>query len=144
MSYFAGSYVKIDHAYWYAGGIVFSSAFNTCIYHPFRQFMFLTAGKIRVACSGLIYQKSLRISKCTMEEGQTGQIINILSTDLNKLDDGLSHLYEVWKGPIEAMAFFFVIYSEIGSAALIGFAFLFSFIPLKGKISNTCEEKIVR
>lgn len=137
MSYFArsdGTDVTIDDAYWYAGGVVFSSAFYTGIYHPFVLCMFTTSCKIRVACSGLIYQKALRISKSSVKEGQTGQIINLLSTDLVKLDNGLTFLYDIWKGPLEAFAFFIIIYSEIGSAALVGFGFLISFVPLKGEI----------
>lgn len=136
MSYFArsdGTDVTIDDAYWYAGGVVFSSAFYMVIYHPFVFYGITASCKIRVACSGLIYQKALRISKSSMKEGQTGQIINLLSSDLIKLDYGMVFLYDVWKGPLEALAFFIIIYMEIGSAAFAGFGFLIGFIPLKGR-----------
>lgn len=87
---------------------------------------------MRVACSGLIYKKSLRLLKSTTEEGQSGKIINLLSNDLSKFDIGLAFLHDVWKGPLEAATFFIVIYNEIGLAAVAGMAFLASFIPLQG------------
>lgn len=85
-----------------------------------------------MACSGLIYQKTLRLLKSSSEEGQSGKIINLLSNDLAKFDIGLAFLHDVWKGPLEAITFFVVIYMEIGIAAIGGMAFLASFIPLQG------------
>lgn len=87
---------------------------------------------MRVACSGLIYRKSLRLRKSAAKEGQNGHIINLLSNDLSQFDDGLLYLHDVWKGPLEALAFFIVIYIEIGIAAAVGMAFLICFIPLQG------------
>lgn len=89
-----------------------------------------------IGCSGLIYKKSVRLLKSAAEEGQNGTIINLLSNDLSKFDIGLAFLHDVWKGPFEALAFFIVIYMEIGVAAVAGMAFLASFIPLQGKFND--------
>lgn len=104
------------------------------VYHWFIYYLFNTSAKIRVACAGLIYQKVLRLSKSSAEEGQNGKIVNLISTDLAKFDDGLTFLYDVWKGPLQAIVFFVVIYMEIGVAAFAGMAFMASFVPLQGKI----------
>lgn len=136
VGYFAqteGVDITLNDAYWYASGIVFSTAFMIITFHPFILFIFKTACKVRVACSGLIYQKTLRLLKSSTEEGQSGKIINLLSNDLAKFDIGLAFLHDVWKGPLEALAFFVVIYIEIGISAVAGMAFLFSFVPLQGK-----------
>lgn len=125
--------ITLSDAYWYATGIVISTAFMTLTFHPFILYIFKTACKVRVACSGLVYRKSLRLRKSSAEEGQNGQIINLLSNDLSKFDIGLAFLHDVWKGPLEALTFFIVIYLEIGIAAVVGMAFLVSFIPLQGK-----------
>lgn len=125
--------VTLNDAYWYASGIVFSTAFMIITFHPFILYIFKTSCKVRVACSGLIYQKTLRLLKSSAEEGQNGKIINLLSSDLAKFDIGLAFLHDVWKGPLEALVFFVVIYIEIGIAAVAGMAFLASFIPLQGK-----------
>lgn len=126
----------LEDAYWYATGIVLSTAFMIVTFHPFILYIFKTSCKVRIACSGLIYQKSLRLMKSSTEEGQNGLIINLLSSDLAKFDIGLAFLHDVWKGPLEALVFFIVIYIEIGVAAVAGMAFLASFIPLQGKRPN--------
>ncbi|XP_055326166.1 ATP-binding cassette sub-family C member 4-like, partial [Sitodiplosis mosellana] len=123
--------ITLDDAYWYASGIVLSTAFITLTYHPYMLYMFKTASKVRVACSGLIYQKSLRLLKSSAEEGQNGKIINLLSNDVAQLDRALAYLPDVLKGPLQALVFFVVIYMEIGVAAIAGMAFLISFIPLQ-------------
>lgn len=136
VGYFAQTKINpttLNDAYWYASGIVFSTVFMIATYHPFALYVYKTSYKIRVALSGLIYQKSLRILKSSAEEGQNGKIINLMSNDLTKIDIGLGFFHDFWKGPLEALTFFGIIYMEIGVSAVVGMAFLLSFIPLQGK-----------
>lgn len=128
--------ITLTDAYWYASGIVLSTAYITLTFHTFMVFLFKTSAKIRVACGGLIYQKSLRLRKSLAEGGQNGKVINLLSNDLVTLDIGLALIHEVLKGPFEAIVFFIVIYMEIGVAAVAGMVFLASFIPLQGISRN--------
>lgn len=69
-------------AYAYASGIVFSTAFMMCSFHPFLYYALNISCRTRVACSGLIYRKALRILKSSTKEGQNGKIINILSNGI--------------------------------------------------------------
>lgn len=127
--------ITSNDAYWYALGIILSTAYKVLTYHSLLLYLFKMSGKIRVACSGLIYQKSLRILKSSIEDGQIGKVIN-LSNDLAKLDEALPYLNDILKGPLEAFAFLVVIYMEIGVAAFVGMSFLASFNPLKGNKIN--------
>lgn len=101
--------------------------------HPFNFYMTKISTKIRLACSGLIYQKVLRLTKSSIDENQTGKIINLVSNDLDKFGDGVEALHDIWRGPLESAAFFTIIYMEIGVAAVVGMVFLLSFIPLQCK-----------
>ncbi len=125
--------ISLNYAYLYASGIVLSTAGLIVFYHPFNIYMLKTACKVRVACSGLIYEKSLRLLKSSTEEGQSGKIINLLSSDLAKFDIGFSFLHDIWKGPLQAVIVSGVIYMEIGLSAVVGMAFLVSFAPVQGK-----------
>lgn len=129
--------ITIQDAYWYAFGIVFASIAMVITFHPMILYIFKTAAKIRVGCSGLIYRKSLRLSKSSTEDGLNGKVINLLSNDLSKFDIGLAFIHDIWKGPIEMLVFGVVIYIEIGISAIIGMAFLASFIPLQGIYCET-------
>lgn len=135
VSYFAQTEttdITLSDAYWYASGIVLITAYMLATFHPFIFYIYAMACKMRVACSGLVYQKSLRLLRSSTEEGQSGRIIHLLSNDLPKFDLGMGYLHDVWKGPMQAVAYFVVIYMEIGIAGVAGMAFLVSFVPLQG------------
>lgn len=106
-------------------------------FHPTMLYIFRTSCCLRVACAGLMYQKTLRLSKSSAENGLNGKIINLLSNDLSKFDLCFGFIHDVWKGPMEAIVFFIVIYYEIGISAVIGMAFLVSFTPLQGISSSS-------
>lgn len=136
VSYFAQSdstQITSAEAYCYATGIVLSMTFTTFTLHPFLLFNSKTASKVRIACSGLIYRKILRITKSSIEDGQNGQIINLLSNDLSNLETRFILLYEIYAIPIEMFAYFIVIYMEIGVAAILGMTVLVALAPLQGK-----------
>lgn len=141
VAYFAQSEkenaISRSEAYWYATGIVLSMAFLVFGFHPTILYIFRSSCKLRLACSGLLYRKALRLTKSSAESGLNGKIINLLSNDISKLDLCFGFLHDVWKGPVEAITFFIIIYYEIGISAVIGMAFLASFIPLQGKLNET-------
>lgn len=133
VSYFAQTDgITRTHAYWYATGIVVSTALILVTYHPFYFFAFKSAAKVRIAFSGLMYKKSLRLRK-SCQDVHNGKIINLLSNDLTKLELALQILHDIWKGPLQTVVFLFVMYSEIGVAAILGIILLVISIPTQSK-----------
>lgn len=134
--------VTLGEAYLYATGIVVSTALLLSI-HPFTLYATKTCCNVRTACSGLIYKKLLRIPKSSAKDGAPGQIINLLSNDLVKFDFVFFFIHELWKGPLQLILSFVVIYMEIGVAGAIGLGFLLAFIPLQGKMTFfLCDRKL--
>lgn len=135
MNYFAqpvdGPPMPVEHAYLYASGIVVSAVI--CLaYHPMMLFTMRRAVRLRVALSGLIYEKSLRLMKSSMEDGDNGKIINLLTNDLAKFEFVFALMHEMWKGPFQSIVYSIIIYLEVGWAGVIGVGFMLSFIPLQG------------
>lgn len=124
--------ITLEAAYGYATGIVLSTALILCSYNLFVFFAVNLSCKTRVACSGLIYRKSLKIMKASAEEGQNGKIINILANDLSRFDDAFIAFPDLFGGPILTVLFLVAIYMEIGVAGIIGVACLFAFAPVQG------------
>lgn len=147
IAYFAKSEdypVTRTQAYLYASGIALSTFVLVVTFHPFVLYMYTTLCKVRVACRGLIYRKVLRLTNSTSEDGQNGNIINILSNDVAKIDHGVGFMHELWKGPLQAVTFLVVIYMEIGISAVIGMVFLLSIIPMQGKKWNTLNNRLIK
>lgn len=74
----------------------------------------------------------MSLPKSAVSEGLNGKVINLLSNDLARFEIALAFFHDIWKGPMEALLFTYFIYQEIGAGAIIGIAFLLSFIPLQG------------
>lgn len=135
ISYFAQTEdetITLNDAYFYASGIVLSTTFILITQNPFQFYIANTAYKLRVGCSGLMYQKSLRLTKLSAEDGQNGKIINLLSNDLAKFEWMLPYFHESWKGPLQSIVFLVLIYVEIGISGVVGVIFLLAFIPFQG------------
>ena len=52
----------------------------------FQYHLLLISLRLRVCLSELIYRKSLRLSKDAFHETSVGQILNLLTSDLNKIE----------------------------------------------------------
>lgn len=128
--------ITLSEAYAYASGIVATTAFMLCTFHPYMFYALNGSCKLRVACGGLIYKKALKILKASAEEGQNGKIINILSSDLSRFELAFAFLHDIWDGPFEMCLFLGVIYWQIGWAGVIGVVFMLAFIPLQGKTNQ--------
>lgn len=152
MSYFAQKAddhtITLEHAYLFASGIVLSTAITCLSFHPYMLFTTRTAVRVRVALSGMIYQKTLRLIKSSTEDGDNGKIINLLTNDLAKFDSAFIVMHEAWKGPLQSVMYLAIIYHEVGWSGVFGVVFLLSFIPLQGKflafkISKTSFNELV-
>lgn len=136
VSYFVPNQTEITRqdAYLYAIGIIFSSAVTILAFSPFIVYVIEVSATIRIGCMGLIYQKAMSLPKSAVYDGLNGHVINLLSSDVYHFDVAISYFHDIWKGPLEALLFTYFIYHEIGVSAIIGIAFLLSFIPMQGKM----------
>lgn len=121
-------------AYEYATGIVAITGFLVVAFNAYMFFALNIVCKLRVACSGLIYKKALRIAHSMAKDGQNGRIINMLSSDLARFEMAFTFLHEIWEGPLQLVLFSVVIYMQIGVFGVFGVVFMLAFIPLQGII----------
>ncbi|KAI8917476.1 hypothetical protein BC831DRAFT_516405 [Entophlyctis helioformis] len=54
--------------------------------------------KVKAAITGLVYRKSLRVSRL---KGGAGEVINILSTDVTRINDAVVNLHFLWAAFVE-------------------------------------------
>lgn len=83
-----------------------------------------------------MYRKLLRLSRASLGNTTVGQLVNLLSNDVSKFDQGFILAHFVWIGPIQVAVGTCLLYQEIGIGALFGVAFLVSFVPLQSELKN--------
>ncbi|XP_044752072.1 probable multidrug resistance-associated protein lethal(2)03659 isoform X2 [Coccinella septempunctata] len=120
-----------DDAYIYAGAVVLCSLINVLVVHPYMLGVSHLGMKLRIACCSLIYRKSLRLSNTALGETTIGQVVNLLSNDVNRFDVSLIFGHQLWVAPLETIVVSYLLYLEIGVSAFLGIVLLLVFIPMQ-------------
>ncbi|XP_022172980.1 multidrug resistance-associated protein 4-like [Myzus persicae] len=130
----------IRYTYICAFGLVISLFITKCIHCVTCQEVLNETMKMRVACSSLIYRKALFLSNKAFGETTDGQMINLISNDVNHFDIALQKLHYLWIGPLQTIVVTYLLWKEIGVSSLIGIAAFFFFIPLQGWMGKKISE----
>ncbi|KAH9634096.1 hypothetical protein HF086_001298 [Spodoptera exigua] len=128
--------MKQEEAYMYAAAVVACSALNVFVVHPYMMAILHMGMKFRVACCSLIYRKSLRLSKTALGETTVGQVVNLLSNDVNRFDVAIIFLHYLWIGPLATVIITYFMWVEISWAAVVGVGFMLAFIPLQAYLGK--------
>lgn len=120
-----------DDAYIYAGAVILCSLINVLVVHPYMLGVSHLGMKLRVACCSLIYRKSLRLSNTALGQTTIGQVVNLLSNDVNRFDVSLIFGHQLWVAPLETIVVSYLLYLEIGESAFLGIVLLLVFIPMQ-------------
>ncbi|KAK9869833.1 hypothetical protein WA026_003562 [Henosepilachna vigintioctopunctata] len=120
-----------DDAFIYAAGVVFCSLITVLVVHPYMLGVCHLGMKLRVACCSLIFRKSLRLSNTALGQTTVGQVVNLMSNDVNRFDVSLIFGHQLWVGPLETLVVSYLLYRVIEEAAFIGIIFLLIFIPMQ-------------
>lgn len=67
-----------------------------------------------------------------------GQVVNLLSNDVNRFDMAVVFLNYLWLGPIQTIVVTYILWKEIGVSSIIGVAVLLAVIPLQGLYKKIC------
>lgn len=127
----------LNQVYWHVfyDGLVliFFSIVALVTVHPYTFYTQHTGMKVRVACCHLIYRHALKLSNAATGQTTIGQMVNLLTNDVNRFDVALNYIQYLVVAPIQA-----VIAVCILSSAYLGFyataagsALLLLYIPFQ-------------
>ncbi|XP_018322246.1 multidrug resistance-associated protein 4 [Agrilus planipennis] len=104
--------------------------------------------RVRIACCSLVYRKLLKLSKKSLNDTAAGQVVNLLSNDVNRFDLVVIFLHFVWIMPLQAVILSYLIWMEVGPSALAGvLAMILLTIPVQGylgKLASTLRLKVAK
>ncbi|XP_022919142.2 probable multidrug resistance-associated protein lethal(2)03659 [Onthophagus taurus] len=123
--------INESKAYMYAGTIICCSFLNVMFGHNYMLGLQHLGMKMRVACCSLIYRKALKMSKVALADTTTGQMINLLSNDVNRFDYAIINVHNLWVGPIQMCLIMYLVYYHVGWTGIIGICFIILFLPLQ-------------
>ncbi|XP_014720342.2 ATP-binding cassette sub-family C member 4 [Equus asinus] len=130
--------------YGYAFVLTACTLILAILHHLYFYHVQCAGMRLRVAMCHMIYRKALRLSNVAMGKTTTGQIVNLLSNDVNKFDQVTIFLHFLWAGPLQAIAVTGLLWMEIGISCLAGMAVLVILLPLQscfGKLFSYFRSK---
>ncbi|CAL8127054.1 unnamed protein product [Orchesella dallaii] len=133
--YCAGEF-EDPYGYVFAGGLLLASALYTAHHHPYFFFTQHCGMQIRVATSSLIYRKSLKLSQAAIGKTNVGQMVNLLSNDVNRFDLCVGFLHYLWIGPIQIAIVTYILWGYFGWPCLTGVALLVLFVPFQSQMGR--------
>ena len=101
------------------------------VHHPYFFGAMRIGMWLRVASSGLVYRKMLRLNQEALVSTTAGQIVNLLTNDVQRFDNAVLFLHFVWAAPLQAIAAFLLLWQRLGMATLAGFLVLVMLIPVQ-------------
>lgn len=126
---------NINEAYIYTAVLILS---NFIIEFSFQQYVMgclhLTM-KLKVSICSLMYRKVLRLSKKAFNNITAGQIVNLMSNDVKRIDE-LIYIHSLWIGPICAIAATVLMYQEIGISAIVGTMYIVGYVPFQSELAS--------
>uniref|UniRef100_A0AAX7SGG0 ATP binding cassette subfamily C member 4 n=1 Tax=Astatotilapia calliptera TaxID=8154 RepID=A0AAX7SGG0_ASTCA len=78
-----------------------------------------------------IFIEALCLNSSALAKTTTGQIVNLLSNDVNKFDEVTLYLHFLWIGPLQAVSVIILLLYAIGPSCLAGMAVFFFMMPVQ-------------
>ncbi|XP_027046092.1 multidrug resistance-associated protein 4-like isoform X2 [Pocillopora damicornis] len=129
--------ISTGDAYLYATGLILCSLMSSMFNAPFTFMSQVYGMRIRVACTGLVYRKSLKLSTAALHGTTTGNIVNLISSDTQKFDWTAPNLHYLMIGPVIAVIVLVVLWLQIGPSALAGMGLILLLAAMQLKMGNT-------
>ncbi|XP_054643013.1 ATP-binding cassette sub-family C member 4-like isoform X4 [Dunckerocampus dactyliophorus] len=140
----ATSPAAVYEAYSYAAGISLSTVWVAVLHHLYFYHVQRAGMKIRVAMCHMIYRKALSLNNAALTKTTTGQIVNLLSNDVNRFDEVTLYLHFLWIAPLQAAMVILLLMYWIGPSCLAGMAVFLVLIPVQtmfGRLFSTLRAK---
>ncbi|XP_032133066.1 multidrug resistance-associated protein 1-like isoform X1 [Sapajus apella] len=118
------------NGYGYAMALFVVVCSQTLILQQYQRFNMLNSAKVKTAVNGLVYKKVLLLSNVSRQKFSTGEIINLMSADVQQLMDMTSNLNLLWSAPFQILMAISLLWQELGPAVLAGLAVLVFVIPI--------------
>ena len=102
----------------------------------YSKHMSVIGVKVRTTLISALYKKSLRISAASKKESSMGEVVNLMSVDVQRFMDLLPYVNILWSAILQIGLGTFFIYQELGWPAFVGVAILFLSILLNGVLAT--------
>ncbi|KAF7881233.1 uncharacterized protein EAF02_007124 [Botrytis sinoallii] len=121
-------------------GMFSVSVAQTMALHQYFQRAFETGMRIKTALTAAIYGKSLKLSNEGRASKSTGDIVNYMAVDTQRLQDLTQYGQQLWSAPYQIILCMVSLYQLVGLSMLAGVAAMVLMIPINGLIARLMKK----
>lgn len=135
ISYFEDSQTTITKtsAYYCAAIVTVLKIASVFFWRHIAVYEFYLAIKIRASLKSLLYRKILRLSPAALADTHLGNIVTILTKDINIIEENLWIMMEFVIVFIQTCTISYLLWIRMGNAAFVGIGLLLLTLPLQSK-----------
>ena len=115
------------------------SVTQTVFLHQYFQGTIETGMRIKSALTAMVYSKALKLSNEGRASKSTGDIVNYMAVDTQRLQDLTQYGQHLWSAPIQIVLCMASLYQLVGVSMLAGIGVMILTIPLNGFIAKTMK-----
>jgi ABC-type multidrug transport system fused ATPase/permease subunit len=112
----------------YALALLLAAFFSSVAIHQQYAECNRVGVKVKSAVMGLVYRKSLRLSRV---KGGAGEVINILTGDVGRINDAVVNFHFLWSAFVEVAIILAISIYEIGISALPAVGWVLLLLPIQ-------------
>ncbi len=116
--------------YYYALGLFLSTLITAFMSTHYDYQINLIILKMRAALVTTIYRKSLAVNVTKLSAFSTGQIVNFMSIDSERVINFCRSFHQLWSLPVQIAIALYLLHQQLGLAFLAGLAFALLLIPI--------------
>lgn len=109
---------------------------QTVCLHQYFQRAFETGMRVKSSLAAAIYSKSLRLSNEGRATKSTGDIVNYMAVDTERLQDLSQYGQQLWSAPLQIVLCMASLYQLLGWSMLAGVGAMILMVPVNGFIAK--------
>ncbi|KAM0334168.1 hypothetical protein ACHAQA_001188 [Verticillium albo-atrum] len=117
-------------------GMFGCAVFQTAMVHQYFQLAFITGMRIKGGLASAIYKKSMKLSNEGRASKTTGDIVNYMAVDAQRLQDLTQFAQQVWSAPFQIIICMVSLYQLVGWSMLAGVGVMIIMMPAHGFIAR--------
>uniref|UniRef100_A0A803SLC4 ABC-type glutathione-S-conjugate transporter n=1 Tax=Anolis carolinensis TaxID=28377 RepID=A0A803SLC4_ANOCA len=122
--------------YFYAAAMFLLACLQTLFEQQYMYMCLVLGVRLKTAITGLVYRKLLVMSNAAKKEATVGEIVNLVSVDVQKLMDLIIYFNGTWLAPIRIVICFVFLWQLLGPSALMAVVVFLFLLPLNFVIAK--------
>jgi len=116
----------------YATALLLVALIQTILLSTYFYRMYLIGLWTKSALISAIYRKSLAVTAESKKGSTSGEIVNLMSVDCQKIGDILPYLNMLWSSPLQITVAIYMLYQILGVSVIAGLVVMIVLIPVNG------------